>query len=136
MIKRTALKSNLAIAAAIVSLGACNTSKTTMADAKTDNSVVTVVEQPRQPNRVPATPYPIKYVQPSGDTLTIRLHGDERHHWAETIDGYLILQKKDGTYDYAYRNAESKLISLEIVAQDAEKRDAATVKAIEKAKVR
>ncbi len=136
MIKRTALKSNLAIAAAIVSLGACNTSKTTMADAKTDNSVVTVVEQQRQPNRVPATPYPIKYVQPSDDTLTIRLHGDERHHWAETIDGYLILQKKDGTYDYAYRNAEGKLISLEIVAQDAEKRNAATVKAIEKAKVR
>ena len=137
MIKRIELKSYLTITTVVISMVACNTSKATIADTKTDNPIVTVVEQPQQrPSRVTATPYPIKHVQPSGDTLTIRLYGDERHHWAETIDGYLILQKNDGTYEYAYRNENGIQISLGIIATDAEKRDAATIKAIEKAKVR
>ena len=133
MIHRRELKSYLAIAAVAASAIACNTGKATTTTAKEE----VVTEQPqKRPNKAPATPYPIKHVQPSGDTLTIRLYGDERYHWAETIDGYLILQKKDGTYEYAIRQANGKQTSLGIVAQDAEKRDAATVKAIEKAKVR
>ena len=137
MIKSRELKSYLTIAIATVSVAACNTGKATTTTTKTEQPKEAVTEQPqKRPNKVPATPYPIKHIQPSGDTLTIRLYGDERYHWAETIDGYLILQKKDGTYEYAIRQANGKQISLGIAAQDAEKRDAATVKAIEKAKVR
>lgn len=134
MIKRTELKSYLTIAAAALAITACTTGKATTSNVKAEETNAT--EQQHRPTKSPATPYPIKHVQPSGDTLTIRLYGDERYHWAETIDGYLILQKKDGTYEYAYKNEEGKHVSLGIVAQDAAKRDAATIKAIEKAKVK
>lgn len=50
---------------------------------------------------VPAIRTPLEYIQPNGDTLTIRLHGDERHSYRTTIDGYLIAQDKKGYYCYA-----------------------------------
>lgn len=56
-------------------------------------------QRPRQ-SRVPATPNPIEWVQANGDTVTIRLIGDE--HWSlrTTIDGYVIVEK-EGTLYYA-----------------------------------
>ncbi len=57
--------------------------------------------QAQQRHNVPATPYPIEVVQPNGDTLTIRLHGDERRSWRTTEDGYLICKNKRGVYCYA-----------------------------------
>ncbi len=57
--------------------------------------------QAQQRRGVPATPHPIEYVQPNGDTLVIRLHGDERKSWRTTTDGYLIFKNKKGTYCYA-----------------------------------
>lgn len=50
---------------------------------------------------VPATPHPIDYIQPNGDTLTYRLHGDERRHYETTTDGYLIAKNKKGWFCYA-----------------------------------
>ncbi len=57
--------------------------------------------QAQQRRGVPATPHPIEIIQPDGDTLMIRLHGDERRSWRTTLDGYLIAQNKRGTYCYA-----------------------------------
>lgn len=128
------MKSYLTITTAVVAITACTSGKTTTTTVKAEETITT--EQQHRPTKSPATPYPIQYVQPSGDTLTIRLYGDERHHWAETIDGYLILQKKDSTYEYAYRDANGKQVSLGIVATNADKRTPETIKAIEKAKVR
>lgn len=50
---------------------------------------------------VPAYPFPIKVKQPDGSELTIRIYGDEWFHYTTTDDGYLLLQKKDGAYEYA-----------------------------------
>lgn len=52
------------------------------------------------PSRVPAYPGIIEKVQPNGDTLHIRLVGDEREHWTVTEDGYKIKQDKRGFYRY------------------------------------
>ena len=50
---------------------------------------------------VPADPRPMEYVQPNGDTLVIRLVGDEHFHFTTTEDGVLIAKNKKGYYCYA-----------------------------------
>ena len=50
---------------------------------------------------VPADPRPMEYVQPNGDTLIVRLVGDERFHFTTTIDGVLIAKNDKGYYCYA-----------------------------------
>ena len=52
------------------------------------------------PSRVPASPGAIEKVQPNGDTLHIRLVGDEWKHWTVTEDGYKIAPNKRGYYCY------------------------------------
>ncbi|HUW07468.1 MAG TPA: hypothetical protein VMW01_14565 [Williamwhitmania sp.] len=111
---------------------ACATTKAKTSESKAATPTAQTSQQ--RPSRVPATPYPIKYAQPNGDTLTIKLYGDEHHHWAETIDGYLLLQRNDGPYEYAYRDKDGKIVSTGIFATDAAKRDAKTVEAIAKCK--
>lgn len=54
-----------------------------------------------QPRRCPATPHPIRVTQPNGDTLMIRLHGDENYHFTTTLDGYRIVKSKKGYYMFA-----------------------------------
>lgn len=62
---------------------------------------ITAIAQRTRMARIPATPHPIQYVQPDGDTLTMRLHGDERKHYRTTLDGYEIIQDNKGYYKYA-----------------------------------
>ena len=50
---------------------------------------------------VPANPRPMDYVQPDGDTLTIRLVGDEHFHFHTTVDGMLIAKDAKGYFCYA-----------------------------------
>lgn len=70
-----------------------------------------VSAQHHRPSRVPASPHPFDYVQPDGDTLTLRLHGDERYHYRATLDGYQVMQDKQGRYCYAKKkcNGQPKL---------------------------
>ena len=39
---------------------------------------------------VPAKPGPMQVTQADGSTITIRLYGDEYHHFCTTDDGYLL----------------------------------------------
>lgn len=55
---------------------------------------------------VPADRRPHEYVQPNGDTITVILHGDERHHWTTTLDGVLIKQNRKQYYCYAKRGSD------------------------------
>jgi len=59
---------------------------------------------------VPAYPHPIEFTQPDGSKITIRLKGDEKVRWAETMDGYSILFNKTGTYEYAVLDNENNMI--------------------------
>lgn len=54
----------------------------------------------QEPSRVPAYPGIIEKVQPNGDTLHIRLVGDEWKHQVTTEDGYTIALNKRGYYCY------------------------------------
>ena len=49
---------------------------------------------------VPANPRPMPYVQPNGDTIMIRLVGDEHFHYNTTVDGYLIVKNAKGYFCY------------------------------------
>ena len=73
---------------------------------------------------VPAYPYPIQYEQPNGETITIKLMGDEFVHWAETPDGYTILHNNDGFYVYATKNLSGDLILTDIIVRNKEVRTA------------
>lgn len=50
---------------------------------------------------VPARPTPFEIIQPNGDTLVVRLHGDEHFHFYTTIDGLLIAKNDKDYYCYA-----------------------------------
>ena len=65
----------------------------------------------QSPSRVPATPYPIKVAQPNGDTITIRLFGDERKHYFTSIEGYVIVKNAEGYFCYAAINVDNEVIA-------------------------
>lgn len=79
-----------------------------------------VVAQPRR--GVPAYPGPIERIQPDGDTLIIRLHGDERKHWTTTEDGYLIAENEQGTLCYALQKKDGTIVAGKRQAHNADKR--------------
>lgn len=79
--------------------------------------------QNRGPRRgMPAKREPIEFVQPNGDTLTIRLVGDEWHHYRMTVDGYLIDQNDKGYYCYAQYNSKGKIVCTRRKAHNKDKR--------------
>lgn len=59
---------------------------------------------------VPAYPNPIEFRQPDGTTITIRMMGDEKINWAETLDGYSILVNKEGFYEYAILDEHGDMV--------------------------
>lgn len=72
-------------------------------------------------NRVPAFRGVIERVQPNGDTLHTYLRGDERSHFAMTIDGWQIMENKKGYLCYAVKK-RGEVKAGRRVAHDAEKR--------------
>lgn len=71
---------------------------------------------------VPAQPGIIEFEQPDGYVLNITLHGDEFVHWAQTIDGYTILQNEKGYYVYAIKGNQGDLKLSELVAHNPDDR--------------
>ena len=67
---------------------------------------------------VPAYPYPVEIRQPDGSLLTVRLRGDEYHHFVETEDGHLITKDLKGFFNYATLDSEGKPIDTKIKANN------------------
>ena len=48
---------------------------------------------------IPANPKPVKIKQPDGTEITIRIHGDEHHHWlTDATTGHRVVCNADGFY--------------------------------------
>ena len=64
------------------------------------------------PSRVPAYKGVIERVQPNGDTIYVRLHGDERHHWMTLADGTtLVKENARGYICYAKKKSNVKIVA-------------------------
>lgn len=73
-------------------------------------SVVAVAQQ--KPSRVPAYRGIIERVQPNGDTIYVRLHGDERRHWMTLEDGEtLVKENKNGYICYAKKKKDGRIVT-------------------------
>lgn len=97
-------------------------------------ALLTLARAQNAPARVPAAPYPIDVVQPNGDTLTIRLIGDEWKHWTKTCDGFVVCQNERGFYCYAKLNCKGEVVASRRVAHNAEKRKQCELRYLERMK--
>ena len=62
--------------------------------------------------RVPAYQGVIERVQPNGDTVYVRLHGDERWHWMTLADGEtLVKENRKGYICYAKKKKNGKIVA-------------------------
>ena len=63
-------------------------------------------------SRVPAYQGVIERVQPNGDTVYVRLHGDERQHWMTLEDGKtLVKENKKGYICYAKKKKNGTIVA-------------------------
>ena len=66
----------------------------------------------QKPARVPAYQGVIERVQPNGDTIYVRLHGDERKHWMTLEDGKtLVKENKKGYICYAKKKKDGTIVA-------------------------
>ena len=71
---------------------------------------------------IKAYPYPVEITQPDGSKLTIKLKGDEFHHYKTTIDGIQIIKNAKGFQTYANINNEGQLIASDVIAKNPNQR--------------
>jgi len=71
---------------------------------------------------VPADPNPVTLTQPNGETLTVKIKGDERINWYESMDGYTLLFNQSGYLSYAQLDEDGNLQPSDIVATNIEER--------------
>jgi len=88
-----------------------------------------IYAQTQTPEHIPARHRMIPRIQPDGDTLYTFLRGDERSHYTMTVDGWQILEDKNGKFCYATLktrriNGERQQVAVVTrrTAHDAEKR--------------
>ena len=72
---------------------------------------------------VPAIPTLQKVTQPNGEQLTVKIKGDEFHHYLTTADGYTIVKNNQGYYAYGTL-VNDEVVASKIIARDADKRSA------------
>lgn len=66
----------------------------------------------QKPSRVPAYRGVIERVQPNGDTVYVRLHGDERNHWMTLDDGVtLVKENNKGYICYAKKKKNGQIVA-------------------------
>ena len=66
----------------------------------------------QRPARVAAYQGEIERIQPNGDTIYVRLHGDERRHWMTLTDGKtLVAENKKGYICYAKKKKNGKIVA-------------------------
>jgi M6 family metalloprotease-like protein len=63
-----------------------------------------------QASAAPAITTPIRKVLPDGTEITVRLCGDEKIHWMETLDGYTLLYDSEQYLVYATTDAEGNMV--------------------------
>lgn len=67
---------------------------------------------------VTAYPFSFEYKQPNGSMLTMRMMGDEKVRWAETVDHYSLLSNGTGGWEYAVLDNKGDMIPSGILATD------------------
>lgn len=82
---------------------------------------------------VKAYPFPITVSQPDGSQLTVRLKGDEFHHYQTTEDGYLLKKNSKGYFTYATTNTVGETVESAIIAKNISKRTAADIQFLQTA---
>ena len=97
--------------------------------------VVFLCAQHPQKRGVPARREAGHYVQPDGDTLVVRLFGDERSHFCTTEDGYEVRMDGSKTYFYAIPDKNGTKPS-KMQAHNANKRTEKEKKWLEKKGIR
>ena len=58
----------------------------------------TTIAAQKKPARVPAYHGLIERIQPNGDTVYVRLYGDERRHWMTLADGKTLVKENKKGY--------------------------------------
>jgi hypothetical protein len=86
----------------------------------------------QQVQKVPAYPGPVKVVQPDGDTLRVRLFGDESFHYMTTEDGYFLVENDKGFYVYDKSGKKKLGQPSNVVANNPEKRDRREIRFLKK----
>lgn len=81
---------------------------------------------------VPAERKLITIIQPNGKELSYWLKGDEFIRWAESIDGYTLLNNEEGVLCYATLNEKGEMVASQIIACNPEHRDVNEVIFLEK----
>jgi M6 family metalloprotease-like protein len=71
---------------------------------------------------VKAYPFPFSVNQPDGSQLTIRLQGDENHHYKTSEDGYILKTNSKGFLTYATVNVAGEVVASDFIAKEAIKR--------------
>ncbi|MCL2291329.1 MAG: M6 family metalloprotease domain-containing protein [Bacteroidetes bacterium] len=74
----------------------------------------------------PAIPTPVTFTQPNGDTLTVRIKGDERINWYESLDGYTLLFNQAGYLSYSQLDEDGNLQPSGFIATNIEERNIVT----------
>ena len=70
---------------------------------------------------MPASPNPVKVVQPDGSVVTLRAHGDERLHWLEDQKGFPVVKDKASHhYVYAKLDEHGDLVPTALVTGKAD----------------
>lgn len=87
-----------------------------------------------QANAIPAYPFPKKITLPDGTTITVIKDGNEHYHITKTIDGYPLLQTKDGFYNYSEINKNGQLTDTKVRAKDKELRSITDTRFLSKLK--
>ena len=72
---------------------------------------------------IPAHPRPVDIKQSDGTTLTLKLVGDEFHHYSATTDGYTVLQRSNGDYVYAVQSG-TRIVPGNVIAHNPQMRSA------------
>ncbi len=70
---------------------------------------------------IPAKQTPTVVAQPDGTTFSIVGFGDERYNYAETLDGYVVLQGSDAYWYYATLSPEGRFVQSAFKVQGSSK---------------
>lgn len=72
---------------------------------------------------VTAYPELVKFRQPDKKTFVqLYLKGDEKVHWAETVDGYSLVVDERGYFVYATKDEYGNMVATDFIATDIENR--------------